>query len=43
MSQFECYLASINDEEIPRKYLISKRKKESGKEATYNTKCRLCK
>ena len=42
-SQFEGYLASIHDQEIPTKYLINKRQKEAGKEATYNTKCRLCK
>ena len=42
-SQFEGYLASIHDQEIPTKYLINKRQKEAGKETTCNTKCRLCK
>ena len=40
-SQFEGYLASIHDQEIPAKYLINKRQKEAGKETTCNTKCRL--
>ena len=39
-SQFEGYLASIHDQEIPTKYLINKRQKEAGKEATCDTKCR---
>ena len=42
-SQFEGYLASKHDQEIPTKYLINKRQKEAGKEVTCNTKCRLCK
>ena len=42
-SQYEGYLASIHDQEIPTKYLINKRQKEAGKETTCNTKCRLCK
>ena len=42
-SQFEGDLASIHDQEIPTKYLINKRQKEAAKEATCNTKCRLCK
>ena len=42
-SQFEGYLASIHDQEIPTKYLINKRQKEADKETTCNTKCRLCK
>ena len=43
MSQFEGYLVSIHDREIPTKYLITKLQMEAGKEATCNTKCRLCK
>ena len=37
-SQFEGYLALIQDQEIPTKYLINKRQKEAGKETTCNTK-----
>ena len=37
-SQFEGYLASILDQEIPTKYLINKQQKEAGKETTCNTK-----
>ena len=42
-SQFEGYLASIHDQEIPTKYLINKPQKEAGKETTCNSKYRLCK
>ena len=42
-SQFEGYLASIHDQEIPTKYLINKRQKKPGEETTSNIKCRLCK
>ena len=42
-SQFEGCLASIQDQEIPTKYLISNRQKEAGKETTCNTKYGLYK
>ena len=42
-SQFEGYLSSIYDQEIPTKWLINKRQKDAGKETTCSTKCRLCK
>ena len=41
--QFEGYIASIHDQENPTKYLINKWEKDTGKETTCNTACRLCK
>ena len=38
-SQFEGYLASLHDQEIPTKYLINKRQKEAGKEVTQYRRC----
>ena len=42
-SHFEGYLNAIHDQEIPTKFLINKRQRDSGQEPTCNTKCRLCK
>ena len=41
--QFEGYIASIHDQENSTKYLINKWGKDTGKETTCNTACRLCK
>ena len=42
-SHFEGYAFSIQEQDIPTKYLINKRDRDSGKEISCNSKCRLCK
>ena len=42
-SHFEGYISAIQEQEIPTKYLINKRARDSGKEPPCNNKCRLCK
>ena len=42
MSQLENYLSTIQDQELPTKYLKDKRARESGKTPDCNNKCRLC-
>ena len=42
-SHFERYVASIQEQKIPTKYLINKRARDAGKERPFGSKCRLCK
>ena len=42
-SHFEGYIAAIQEQIIPTKYLINKRPKDAGKEPPCDNKCRLCK
>ena len=42
-SHFEGYIAEIQDQEIPTKYLLNKRARDTGKEPSCDNKCRLCK
>ena len=42
-SHLEGDIAAIKEQEIPTKYLINKRARDSGKEPPYDNKCRLCK
>ena len=42
-SHFEGYIAAIQDQEIPTKYLLNKRARDAGKEPPCDNKCRLCK
>ena len=42
-SHFEGYIAAIQDQEIPTKYLLNKRARDAGKEPSCDDKCRLCK
>ena len=42
-SHFEGYVAAIQEQEIPTKYLINKRSRDAGKEPPCDNKCRLCK
>ena len=40
---FEGYIAAIQDQEIPTKYLLNKRAREAGKKPPCDNKCCLCK
>ena len=40
---FEGYIAAIQEQEIPTKYLINKKAQDAEKEPPYDNKCRLCK
>ena len=42
-SHFEGYIAAIQDQEIPSKYLLNKRATDAEKEPPCDNKCRLCK
>ena len=42
-SYFEGYIAAIQEQEIPTKYLINKRARDVGKEPSCDNKYRLCK
>ena len=42
-SHFEGYIAAIQEQEIPTKYLINKRARDAGKKPPCDNKCRLCK
>ena len=42
-SHFEGYISVIQEPEIPTKYLINKRARDSGKEPPCNNKSFLCK
>ena len=42
-SHFEGYIAAIQDQEIPTKYLLNKRARDAGKEPPCDNICRLCK
>ena len=42
-SHFEGYIAAIQEQEIPTKYLIKKRARDAGKKPPCDNKCRLCK
>ena len=42
-SHFEGYIAAIQDQEIPTKYLLNKRARDVGKEPPCDNKCCLCK
>ena len=42
MTLQENYFATIQDQELPTKYLKNKRAQDSGKTPGYNNKCRLC-
>ena len=42
-SHFEGYIAAIQEQEIPTKYLINKRARDAGKKPSCDNKCRLCK
>ena len=42
-SHFEGYIAAIQEQEIPTKYLINKRARDTGKKPPYDNKCRLSK
>ena len=42
-SHFEGYIAAIQEQEIPTKYLINKRARDAEKEPRSDNKCRLCK
>ena len=41
-SQLENYLSTIQDQELPTKYLKNNRARDSGKIPDCNNKCRLC-
>ena len=41
-SEFEGYIHAIQEQEISTKYLVNKRELDSGKPATSDNKCRLC-
>ena len=42
-SHFEGYIAATQEQEIPTKYLINKRARDTGKKPPCDNKCRLCK
>ena len=42
-SHFEGYYSAMHDQELPTKYLKSKRDFNDGKQPTCNNKCRFCK
>ena len=42
-SQFKGYLGTIQDQQIPTKFLVHKRQIDSVQSPTTNNKCRLCK
>ena len=41
-SDLERYKSTVNEQELPTKYIRNKRERGSGKTPTYNNKCRLC-
>ena len=41
-SDLEGYKSTVNEQELPTKYIRNKRERGSGKTPTYNNKCRLC-
>ena len=41
-SDLEGYMGTINEQELPAKYIRNKRERDSGKTPTCNNKCRLC-
>ena len=42
-SHFQGYIAAIQEQEIPTKYLINKKARDAGKEPPCDNTCRLCK
>ena len=42
-SHFEGYIAAVQEQEIPIKYLINKRARDAGKEPPCDNRCHLCK
>ena len=42
-SHFEGYIAAIQDQKIPTKYLLNKRARDAGKEPSCDNKFHLCK